>query len=245
MIGSVKKNVLEKSSVEEIRDRFDRDVERFSNLETGQTATVDAALARDLVARNAAATTPAARSMVDIGCGAGNFTLKVLERLPNLDCTLIDLSPNMLACANVRVSTSTAGQVSTIQQDIRLLEMAPNSVDVVVAAAVLHHLREENEWPETFHKIFRWLRPGGSLWIFDLVSHEIEAVQDIMWNRYGDYLVAFKGEEYRDQVFAYVDREDSPRPVLFQCELLREAGFREIDILHKNTCFAAFGARKP
>jgi tRNA (cmo5U34)-methyltransferase len=33
--------------------------------------------------------------------------------------------------------------------------------------------------------------------------------------------------------------------VLFQCELLREAGFREIDILHKNTCFAAFGARKP
>jgi tRNA (cmo5U34)-methyltransferase len=66
-----------------------------------------------------------------------------------------------------------------------------------------------------------------------------------MWNRYGDYLAAFKGEQYRDQVFAYVDREDSPRPLLFQCELLRKAGFREIDILHKNTCFAAFGARKP
>jgi tRNA (cmo5U34)-methyltransferase len=183
--------------------------------------------------------------MLDIGCGAGNFTLKVLECLPNLDCTLIDLSPNMLARANVRVSAATSGIVSTIQQDIRLVEMPPNSVDVVVAAAVLHHLRDENEWPETFRKIFGWLRPGGSLWIFDFVSHEVEAVQDIMWNRYGDYLAAFKGEEYRDQVFAYVDREDSPRPVLFQCELLREAGFREIDILHKNTCFAAFGARKP
>jgi tRNA (cmo5U34)-methyltransferase len=241
MIGSVGKNVLEKSSVEEIRDRFDRDVERFSNLETGQTATVDAALALDLVARSAAAATPGARAMLDIGCGAGNFTLKVLERLPNLDCTLIDLSPNMLARANVRVSAATAGLVSTIQQDIRLVEMPPNSVDVVVAAAVLHHLRDENEWPETFRKIFRWLRPGGSLWIFDFVSH---AVQDIMWSRYGDYLAAFKGEEYRDQVFAYVDREDSPRPVLFQCDLLRETGFREIDILHKNTCFAAFGARK-
>ena len=34
-----------KSSVPEIRDRFDGDVERFSNLETGQTATFDAALA--------------------------------------------------------------------------------------------------------------------------------------------------------------------------------------------------------
>jgi tRNA (cmo5U34)-methyltransferase len=244
MIGSVEKKVFEKSSVEEIRDRFDRDVERFSNLETGQTATVDAALALELVARSAARTTPAARAMLDIGCGAGNFTLKVLERLPNLDCTLIDLSPNMLARANVRVSTATAGLVSTIQQDIRLVEMPPNSVDVAVAAAVLHHLRDENEWRETFRKIFRWLRPGGSLWIFDFVSHEVEAVQDIMWNRYGDYLAAFKGEEYREQVFAYVDREDSPRSVLFQCELLREAGFREIDILHKNSCFAAFGARK-
>src|SRR5260221_13466325 len=87
-------NTARKASVEEIRDRFDRDVERFSNLETGQTATVDAALALDLIAGSAARATPAARALLDIGCGAGNFTLKVLERLPQLDCTLIDLSAN-------------------------------------------------------------------------------------------------------------------------------------------------------
>ena len=40
------KNEMEmsKSTVEEIRQRFDGDVERFSNLETGQSATVDAPL---------------------------------------------------------------------------------------------------------------------------------------------------------------------------------------------------------
>jgi tRNA (cmo5U34)-methyltransferase len=27
-----------------------------------------------------------------VGCGAGNYTLKLLESLPNLDVTLIDLS---------------------------------------------------------------------------------------------------------------------------------------------------------
>jgi tRNA (cmo5U34)-methyltransferase len=234
----------QKASVEEIRDRFDRDVERFSNLETGQTATVDAALALDLIARSAAAATPAARAMLDIGCGAGNFTLKVLERLPNLDCTLIDLSANMLARASARVTIATAGVVSAIQDDVRLVEMADDSFDVIIAAAVLHHLREGSEWQALVRKLYRWLRPGGSLWIFDLVSHEIDAVQAILWERYGDYLADFKGEQYREQVFAYVDREDSPRPVLFQCELLRRAGFRKIDILHKNTCFAAFGACK-
>ena len=237
-------STVQKSSVEEIRDRFDHDVERFSNLETGQTATVDAALALDLIARSAAAATPAARAMLDIGCGAGNFTLKVLERLPNLDCTLIDLSANMLARASARVTTATAGVVSAIQDDVRSVELADDSFDVIIAAAVLHHLRDENEWQALFRKLYRWLRPGGSLWIFDLVSHEIDAVQAILWERYGDYLADFKGEQYREQVFAYVDREDSPRPVLFQCEILRGAGFRKIDILHKNTCFAAFGACK-
>jgi tRNA (cmo5U34)-methyltransferase len=237
-------NASRKATVEEIRDRFDRDVERFSNLETGQTATVDAALALDLIARSAAAATPAARSILDIGCGAGNFTLKVLESVPNLDCTLIDLSANMLARAKARVTAATVGLVTTIQDDIRSVDMAADSFDVIVAAAVLHHLRDQSEWTAVFRKLYRWLRPGGSLWIFDLVSHEIDAVQVLMWERYGEYLAAFKGEQYRDHVFAYVDHEDSPRPVLFQCELLREVGFRQIDILHKNTCFAAFGAFK-
>ena len=52
------------------------------------------------------------------------------------------------------------------------------------------------------------------------------------------------GDEYRDQVFAYVAQEDSPRPLMFQLDLLRSVGFREVEILHKNSCFAAFGAIK-
>ena len=85
-----------KSSVDEIRARFDKDVERFSNLETGQTATVDAALAMALVAETAARVTPHARTLLDVGSGAGNYTLKTLQFLPGLDVTLIDLSRPML-----------------------------------------------------------------------------------------------------------------------------------------------------
>ena len=38
-----------KSTVDEIRQRFDADVERFSNLETGQSATADAPLGMELI----------------------------------------------------------------------------------------------------------------------------------------------------------------------------------------------------
>jgi hypothetical protein len=45
-------------------------------------------------------------------------------------------------------------------------------------------------------------------------------------------------------VFDYIDREDSPRPVAYQLDLLRRVGFSEVDLLHKNSCFAAFGGKK-
>src|SRR5450432_3343018 len=107
-----------KSTVDEIRQRFDADVERFSNLETGQSATVDAPLALALVAQAAAATTPHARHVLDVGCGAGNYTLKLLERLPNLNATLIDLSQPMLDRATERVRQATAGRITTIRGNI-------------------------------------------------------------------------------------------------------------------------------
>src|SRR6202045_3776225 len=104
-----------KSTVEEIRQRFDADVEQFSNLETGQSATVDAPLAMVLVAEAAAATTPHARHVLDVGCGAGNYTLKLLERLPNLDATLIDLSRPMLVRATQQIKQASKGRTKTIR----------------------------------------------------------------------------------------------------------------------------------
>src|SRR5581483_10910505 len=137
-----------KSTLDEIRQRFDADVERFSNLETGQSATVDAPLAMALVAEAAAAATPHARHVLDVGCGAGNYTLKLLERLPNIDATLIDLSRPMLDRAGERVGRATTGRVTTVQADVREVELPEGTFDVVLAAAVLHHLRTDEEWRE-------------------------------------------------------------------------------------------------
>src|SRR5437868_7857110 len=158
-----------KSTVGEIRQRFDADVERFSDLDTGQSATVDAPLAMSIVAQAAAATTPPARHVLDVGCGAGNYTLKLLEQHPNLDVTLIDLSRPMLDRATERVGRATTGSVKTVQGDIRGIELPDREFDIVLAAAVLHHLRTDSEWRAVFAAFHRALRPGGSIWIFDPV----------------------------------------------------------------------------
>ncbi len=234
----------QKSTVEEIRARFDADVERFSNLETGQSATIDSPLCLELIAQAAAAVTPHAKSVLDVGCGAGNYTLKLLKERPDCDCTLIDLSLPMLERAKQRVGAATSGNVEILQGDIREIELGEARFDVIVAASVLHHLRSEAQWRAVFAKFHRALRPGGSLWIFDLIEHSLTPVQNLMWARYGEYLTAQGGAAYRDKVYDYVAKEDTPASLLQQLNWLDEAGFSQLDVLHKNSCFAAFGAVK-
>lgn len=245
MMGPQQPTPLEgKSSIEEIRSRFDRDVERFTTLETGQSSTIDAPLAMDLITRAAVATVPDMQRLLDVGCGAGNNTLKLLEHRPGVDCDLVDLSLPMLEKARERVAAATTGRVRGFQGDLRTLSLDQHGYDVILAAAVLHHLRDDRDWQATLKRLYDLTAPGGSLWITDLVAHESTAVQGLMWQRYGDYLQELGGEHYRDTVFAYIDREDSPRPVTYQLELLRKVGYTTVDLLHKNSCFAAFGAVK-
>lgn len=237
-----------KSTVEEIRTRFDHDVERFSNLGTGQEATIDAPLVLDLIAEAASVVSPGvpgARSLLDIGCGAGNYSLKLLQRLPGMDITLLDLSRPMLDRAAQRVGDATAGGVETVRGDVRDVVLGEARFDIVVAAAVLHHLRADTEWEAVFTKIYQSLKPGGSFWVSDLIEQSHPAVQAMTMRRYGEYLAGLRDEAYRDTVFAYIEKEDTPRPLMYQLDLLRRVGFTAVDVLHKHGCGAAFGGVKP
>lgn len=235
---------MAKSTVDEIRERFDNDVERFSNLETGQSAAMDAPISLELVAKAANAVNPRAKRLLDIGCGAGNFSLRTLAEGNYQSATLVDLSHPMLSRAIDRIQAVQDVEITTHQKDVRELELEQEAFDTVVAGAVLHHLRTDEEWESTFRKIFRSLSPGGSFWIFDMVISENEAVHQMQDERYGGYLAELKDEEYRDHVFAYVEKEDTPKPLIYQLELLRAVGFSQVDVLHFNTRFAAFGGVK-
>ena len=231
---------MNKSTIGEIRERFDNDVERFSNLETGQVATIDADISLELITEAAKKLKPKALKILDLGCGAGNYTLKMLSKLPNLNCTLIDLSKPMLDRAFQRVSNETTNKVEILQGDIREIDLPNNHFDIILAGAVLHHLREEKEWEFVFKKLYNILNKGGCFMISDLITQDTEQLNELIWERYGVYLEKLGGTEYRKKVFDYIAKEDSPRSLNFQLDLMKKVGFHQTEILHKNLCFAAF-----
>ena len=235
---------MPKSTVQEIRERFDKDVERFSNLDTGQVSTIDAVFSMELLTKSALRLTPDAENLLDIGCGAGNYTVKMLSKNKNLHCTLVDLSKPMLDKARVRIMEITTRPPVIIQADVRDAELKENNFDIILAGAVLHYLRDDADWEKTFLKLYRILKPGGCLMISDLITQENGVLNQLTWEKYGDYLENHGGKEYRLKVLEYVAREDSPRSLNFQLDLMKSVGFREVEILHKNLCFGVFAGMK-
>ena len=233
-----------KSTLEEIRTRFDQDVERFSNLETGQQATIDAPLVLELVAQTCARHLRPQSTVLDLGCGAGNFTLRVLREVGELHCHLADLSRPMLDRAEQRVRAGGAASVQTYQSDLRALSFPEGSIDCILAGAVLHHLRDDEDWTAAFEHFHTWLKPGGRIYVSDLAYFEVPEAQELMWGRYGRYLESIGGEDYRAKVFAYIDKEDSPRSLPYQLDLLKACGFAQYDVLHRTSVFACYFAVK-
>ena len=150
----------------------------------------------------------------------------------------------MLERAQQRIRATGVETITVYQTDLRQLNFPDASFDGILASAVLHHLRDDSDWSATFSRLHRWLKPGGRLYVSDLAIFDEPAIQGMMWKRYAHYLESIGGPAYRDKVFAYIEKEDSPRSLSFQWERLRQAGFSHFDVLHRNSVFACYFAVK-
>ncbi|MBW2435368.1 MAG: class I SAM-dependent methyltransferase, partial [Deltaproteobacteria bacterium] len=77
-----------------------------------------------------------------------------------------------MRAAGAEVEAVNTGKIRILQGDFREIDLPARGYDIILAAAVLHHLRDDQDWESSFEKIYRLTAPGGSVWITDLVAHE-------------------------------------------------------------------------
>ena len=237
-------NSASKRTVAEIGAYFDGEVERFSDLAKGQASIKDARLMMDLLAETAPVLVPDARRILDLGCGAGNQTLNLLRAFPAADCTLLDISPAMLARAHDRVAPVAAGQLTFVEGDLRTAELPEGHFDIVVAAAVLHHLRDDADWTLGFSRIHALLKKGGVLLVSDLIRHEDPAVEAVFKGRQEAFLREALGDAEAERIMRSIAESDTPTSLGYQFALLKKIGYRETCLLHKTLVFGAYYAKK-
>src|SRR5689334_15580331 len=103
--------------------------------------------------------------VADIGCGTG--VLACEAALMGADVDAIDISPAMLALAEIQARDR---KVAVRFQSAGLLSFAyqPNSYDLVVSEFALHHLPDF--WKAVaLARIFRALKPGACFYLRDIV----------------------------------------------------------------------------
>lgn len=90
-------------------------------------------------------------SVLDIGCGAGNSTKKISETGANV--IGIDFSEKMISEASAAHS-----DIVFKQSDAENIPLEDNTMDIVIANFIVHHLPEPNK---VFKEINRVLKPNG------------------------------------------------------------------------------------
>jgi len=101
---------------------------------------------------------PEGSTILEIGCGTGNYIIALTKRLPNYTYKGLDLSVEMLKAAKSRSDTI---EFKLGNADIGF-PYPDNDADTAYLVDVIHHI---SDYRTFFNECFRVLKPDGSLLI--------------------------------------------------------------------------------
>jgi SAM-dependent methyltransferase len=103
--------------------------------------------------------------LVDIGCGPGYLAAKIYQKFPDVKIAGLDINELTLKNAKRTWSSYLYPGLEFLTGDAQQLPFPDSSLDFIISSLSLHH------WPDAqavFQEIFRTLKPGGKVLIFDL-----------------------------------------------------------------------------
>jgi ubiquinone/menaquinone biosynthesis C-methylase UbiE len=114
----------------------------------------------------AAAAPGSGDQVVDLGCGTGQLSIPLAERGARV--LAVDVSQAMIGRLEANARDRSVGGIEAIALPIENLSLPSESVDLVVTSYALHHLRDSDK-SRVVSAAYRWLRPGGSLLVADMM----------------------------------------------------------------------------
>ena len=173
-----------------------------------------------------AALAPADAHVLDLGGGTGALSAAVLEGLPGVRVTVLDIDPDMLGRARRRL----VGYGDRVAfHEGSFLDPLP-AADAVVASLALHHVHDLPTKTKLYGAIRDALPPAGVLLNLDAAVTEGEGLNGVPFDRWaarmGDHGIT---DAQARAHFASWSQEDRYFPLDTELHTLREAGFDEIE----------------
>jgi len=173
-----------------------------------------------------AALSPGAEHVLDLGGGTGALSCAVLDGLPAVRVTVLDVDTDMLGVARDRLAPY-GNRVSFHEGSF--LDPLP-AADIVVASLALHHVHDLSTKTELYRSIHNALSPGGALLNLDAAVTEGSRLNALVFDRMaarmGDHGI---GDAEARGHFAAWAEEDRYFPLDAELGALRDAGFGEVE----------------
>jgi tRNA (cmo5U34)-methyltransferase len=181
----------------------------------------------------------------EIGCSTGTLTLELAQHnraKSGARFVGIDVESEMVAVANQKGTTAGLSATSFVTDDALLYDFEP--ADMIVCYYTVQFIRPSKR-QELIDKLYKSLRWGGALCLFEKVRGPDARFQDIVTAMYHDW----KLDQGYDPV-ELVSKARSLKGVLEpfstqgNVDMLRRAGFQDIMTVMKYICFEGFVAIK-
>jgi tRNA (cmo5U34)-methyltransferase len=194
----------------------------------------------EMLARTVEYMPPAARRVLELGCGTGNLSLAVAERYPEAELTLVDGAAEMLALARERLGPGR--RVACVESGFEELQPEARAFDLLVSSISLHHVVDK---PALFRRLHAALEPGGFLVFSDQMRGRADAHHDLNLERMHAFwrLPGHLSAEEGASLDAHSDAHDHYASVPDQLAWLAAAGFREADCVWRHLMWGILTAR--
>lgn len=118
--------------------------------------------------------------VLDAGTGPGTLAREIARRFPRIDVYGVDLSEEMIRLAREHAQHEQLAERARFDTaNIAHLPYPDRSFDAVVSTISMHHWYELEQ---PLRELYRVLRPGGRLWIYDFRFVSVAAVEKALAN---------------------------------------------------------------
>lgn len=136
----------------------------------------------ELVASQVVGTLNSGR-VLDVGTGPGYLPIKIAERLPSVKVIGVDVSEDMIRIARRNVENAhLSNQIELIVEDGAEMSIPPESIDLAISTASLHHWTRPIQ---VINEIHRVLKEGREAWIYDVLRDATQETILYLRGRYG------------------------------------------------------------
>jgi arsenite methyltransferase len=154
-------------------------------------------------------------AVLDLGSGAGFDCFLAANKVGKQGKVIgVDMTPEMLEKARANARKGKYVNVEFRLGEIENLPAADNSVDVIISNCVINLVPNKKR---VFEEAFRVLAPNGRLMVSDIVL--LKELPEAIQKNVEAYAGCISGAEIKDKYL----------------ELIRKAGFKEVQILEEKT----------